>query len=100
MKHLKLRMTGVCTSCTNWKNCTLLVTNTSPIQQCEEFELSRELTQPDISQIFVQKSETQIKQVDLDQAMSLKGLCMNCVVDETCTLKSKETGVWHCEEYK
>ena len=99
MKNLKLRMTGLCTSCSNWKNCTLLTDNSNPIQQCEEFELSRENTQPDISQLFVHKPENDTHYKS-DQRVTLKGLCANCTLIETCFLTARETGVWHCEEFK
>ncbi len=100
MKNLKLRMTGLCTSCTNWENCTLLVNHTNPIHQCEEFELSRETTQPDISQIFSANSKSKDSHNQFDQGKILKGLCINCALREMCILTDKETGVWHCEEYK
>jgi hypothetical protein len=99
MKNLKLQMTGICTSCANWQKCTLLSNNTSPVQQCEEFESSRETSQPEFNKLFIQKSEVKEAFGKANQVVELKGLCGNCTMSKSCSLSGKETGIWHCEEY-
>ncbi len=99
MKNSKLSMADICTSCANWKNCVLLTGNTSPIQQCEEFELSNDSSQPDISQIMVRETGKE-ENNKIDQEKILKGLCENCDMSKTCFLTDVPTGVWRCDEYQ
>jgi len=99
MKNLKLRMTGLCASCANWQNCALLANTTKPIHQCEEFELSRDVTQPDISLLNTLVPDKKEEKKEKATKKCLKGLCASCASSENCTLTNKETGVWFCEEY-
>jgi|APSaa5957512622_1039677.scaffolds.fasta_scaffold92913_1 hypothetical protein len=99
MKNLKLRMMGLCASCANWQNCALLANTTESIHQCEEFELSRDTTQPDTNLLKTLAPANKEEKKEMAPEKCLKGLCASCVSSETCILTNKETGVWFCEEY-
>ena len=35
-----------------------------------------------------------------EQTSEAKGLCVNCLHNDTCQLSNREGGIWHCEEYE
>jgi hypothetical protein len=70
---------GLCLTCRHTKNCVYHKSTAKQVIQCELFDC------------------------DLDSHNNdhvLRGLCTNCDHALACTLPGKQTGVWHCNEFK
>jgi hypothetical protein len=100
LEKRKLQNSEICTTCTNWNTCILLMKSTSPIHQCEEYELARETMQPIFEHLTGIKFENGEKSIQKIVEKKFRGLCENCDISLSCVLTNQVAGVWHCEEYK
>ncbi|MEP0848480.1 MAG: hypothetical protein HRF50_16865 [Phycisphaerae bacterium] len=85
---------GLCGTCSRAAECNLRAKLEPPVIYCEEFDDAVEQ---------VREPEPQVENLPAAAALRvspLKGLCVNCVHRDTCTLPKSEMGVWHCEEYE
>jgi hypothetical protein len=80
---LTKELRGLCMNCAKFQTCSYRQNAVKIIIQCELYELSEEEQTP-----------------HLQESIKLKGLCTNCCSADTCDLPDKQSGVWHCEEYR
>jgi len=91
---------GLCSTCVHMDICVSKKTWKGPILFCEEFDDHvpskpvREISNP----------AENVKDISLpaetNAAAERKGLCVNCLLRNTCAFPLVEGGIWHCEEYK
>mgnify|MGYP006303366569 FL=1 len=82
---------GLCRTCIHVQDCTLLAHATTPVIECEQFEIvapSRQVN-PEISP----------HAYDEEPDRRFFGLCMTCENRNTCVFAKRNGGGWHCEEY-
>jgi len=85
--------TELCPTCAHGKTCSLGVKNQNPVLQCEEFEFMEK------NFGAIPENIIGIKSSQIDSESSFSGLCESCDNRDSCILKNRETGIWHCEEY-
>ncbi len=80
---------GLCSNCEKLETCSYPST-TSETWFCEEYSYAR----PEKSAVIITEHEEE------QQAETLKGLCMNCELRDTCKFPKPAGGVWFCGEYQ
>ncbi len=84
---------GICSTCNYVETCSFRRDTPRPVIECDEFddrvEVAHKLPQTDLESRGSSESRS-------DQ---YTGLCINCEVRATCTLRAPGLSVWHCEEY-
>ncbi len=92
----KTPLSGLCTTCAHSAGCGYRSRHNQPVIWCEEFEsISAPLIEE--ASLTAEKGPTATEIHEWDK---YKGLCVNCDNRETCQIRDKEIGVWHCEEYR
>ncbi|RJP75804.1 MAG: hypothetical protein C4524_11430 [Candidatus Zixiibacteriota bacterium] len=88
---------GLCTTCVASATCTFPRPAGKPVIFCEEFDgylRNGHVENPDVNAILAHVNVKPAPQA------TLKGLCANCELRDTCTFPKAEGGIWHCEEYR
>jgi len=87
----RIAQAGLCRTCRHVGNCTLLLHATSPVLECEQFEVVSAVRRgiPEVSR--------QVYSAEPDRRFF--GLCMNCEHRDTCVFAKRNGGAWHCEEF-
>lgn len=89
-----LSLTGLCATCNHARKCGYLQNQRQPVVFCEEFD---SFTPPLLEEQVKETAPTAEEMREWDE---YKGLCVNCDNRKDCTIRNKEIGVWHCEEYQ
>ncbi len=88
---------GICSTCNHAPTCSFRRDTPRPVLECDEFDdhvVPSRATRPNLD------LESQFKAVsDEEESGQYKGLCVNCEVRKTCTLRTPGDSIWHCEEY-
>ena len=91
---------GICSTCNDIEICVNKRTWKGPVLFCEEFNdyVSSKIVKENSEEI------SNIKETSLSEKTSTgverRGLCVNCLLRDTCGFPIVEGGVWHCEEYE
>jgi hypothetical protein len=85
---------GLCSTCNHAHNCSYIRNSSQPVLFCEEFDNFV----PPVIEAAVEAPAPTLE--DMNSWDEYKGLCVNCDLRETCTIRKPETGIWHCEEYR
>jgi len=84
---------GICSTCNYAETCSFRRDTPRPVLECDEFddrvEVPRNLPRTDLESRGSSESTSE----------QYKGLCINCEVRVTCTLRTPGVSIWHCEEY-
>lgn len=83
----------LCSTCVYEVSCSFRKSHPGNIFYCEEFDTG-------LPELRLSLGENNGSPKEIKQYSGLKGLCMNCIHSDTCTLTKPETGVWHCNEYE
>jgi hypothetical protein len=73
-------------------DCTLLAHATSPVFECEQFEV--------VSAVRSAVPELSRNVYTAEPDRRFFGLCMNCEHRDTCLFAKRNGGAWHCEMYE
>lgn len=95
------RSAGLCSTCNSSSTCWHRTRRGFDAQHCELFDNAGEATGPVAirgDEIMTTKGRSGEPQPQ--EVRTLKGLCLNCEIRETCMLPRPVEGVWHCEEYQ
>ena len=92
----KVEFTGLCANCNNAEQCSYARSAKKPVQFCEMYDgYSEEPARADLSEVL------RLDPADLRPELpASKGLCVNCALRESCAWAKRDSGVWHCEEYR
>ncbi|MEO0071407.1 MAG: hypothetical protein ABIK39_04925 [candidate division WOR-3 bacterium] len=89
-------LSGLCSTCSHSHGCGYRLRQSQPVVWCEEFEST--------SVPFVEETQSGMAQAptvaEMHEWDKYKGLCVNCENRDSCQIRNKEIGVWHCEEYR
>ena len=96
-----LRGLGICATCNYVESCTQRKTWKGPVMFCEEFDDRVALVQKKPADTAKDTDNTNPGTQEVTGCASKhRGLCLNCLHRDACTLPRAEGGVWHCEEYE
>ncbi|MCP4601327.1 MAG: hypothetical protein GY847_12520 [Proteobacteria bacterium] len=73
----------LCDDCVSSDDCQVRLQLMRPILDCEKYRKNNETTEAH----------------DEDTAAHGKGLCTTCAIQENCSQRRVEGGVWHCADY-
>lgn len=93
--------TGLCVTCKNGLICKLSYRNSTPVLQCNEFEIIeyKSLRAP-MKKESARRMRNPREDRENDDRGKYLGLCTNCEVRDSCCLTKPPSGVWHCNEYQ
>ncbi len=89
---------GICSTCNNAPYCANAKNAEHPVWFCEMFDDSVSPSEVVWEARDNHQYDSGIN--DENNHGTLKGLCINCALRETCKFPKPEGGVWHCSEYQ
>ena len=96
-----LKNQGLCSNCKNAPTCMYLKDQKQPVWHCNEFCREEPCEKPPLKTTAPSLHKTKaVPQKSDGIASKYKGLCIDCVHRETCSLSKSPGGVWRCEEYE
>ncbi len=88
---------GICSTCNYAVTCSFRRDTPRPVLECDEFDDRVAPSRADLPRLGL---ESQSEAVSVEkESEQYKGLCINCEVRKTCTLRTPGDSIWHCEEY-
>ena len=92
---------GLCSCCKFFETCTYPKDPSQPVLQCDEFQGIESPSPPCLTTVSSSVRDIRPPPSPAEQEVrTLRGLCSNCELRDTCTYPKPEGGVWHCEEYQ
>jgi len=89
---------GLRLTCDYARNCTYPWDVDSPVWQCEEFEVCEApLEKTSVSSFLAEASAKSRPDIDENEEVKFKGLCLNCENRKTCIFPKPEEGVWRAK---
>jgi hypothetical protein len=92
---------GLCMTCEHASTCIYPRDPDRPVWQCEEFEVYEAPLETTTVNGFLAVARAKARpDINENEEVKFKGLCLNCENRKTCIFPKPEEGVWRCEEYE
>ena len=88
---------GICSTCNHAETCSFRRDTPRPVLECDEFDDHVDLPRRDLLRGDLELKSSAVSSESGSEQYT--GLCVNCEVRTTCTLRTIGQSIWHCEEY-